>query len=1486
MSKIIKKIAKVLSYTLLLAFLLPVIVWILLQIPAVQDFGVSKATRFVADELGIQLRYTGVRITNFNRIRFTDLYISDTESDTLIYAEKLVAVTPVVFSMLVEDDPSKPKLKRLILDHATLKLRKDSQGDMNLKFLIDFIKTNQDSTKVKKPFHIRTIQITNSVFVLQTDTATFNRKGINFSDLRLTDFNVKTKDLTFFADTVAMDIKDLNFEDASGFHLEKLVSHMELCNSYMHFSALTISTPFSIIEAPRLHMDFAEFASFKPDQLFEQVNFDIKFENTALNTITLGYFSEFFWDNDQNLMLTGEFYGPLSNLKSRYFTFNWGNSSLISGEFDINGLPDIQQTFLIFDLRELVTNTRDIEGLNLPGNRKIVLPQNLSRLQSFRYRGNFTGFFNDFVANGRLNTDLGALSTDLMFSPDSLNRIRFSGRVRTDHFEIGKLFAEDAMLGDMAIDAGIKGILSEDGPVVAGIQGDLNRFTYRGYGYRNLQVDGEISNRRFSGTLSVNDPNLNMEFNGLIDLAAQPRQYDFTANVIDANLTELNISDADPNYHASFLIKAKAEGNDLDELNGQIQLLNSLFTKTNKQIQVYGLELDLINTSEENRILLRSDIMDADVAGKYRLSTLGDQLIHYLERFVPNIVSMKDYDPENLAEQTEVEFSATFKRTTPFFEFFFPDYLISEKSRATGIFITDDDGLLKLDLFAPEVKMLRNQWRGFMLNVWTADSVMFASAGSQVFNFNERIDLENFTVETETHLNEMLFTTRWLNWDSALYKGALGGTARFAGRSPRLAMQVDLDSSSVTINDSVWHMKPAFLSIDSSGIKIEQLELRHDEQLMYANGKLSDTPGDSLDFAFTNFDLAHLNFFTRKKDFEFRGTLNGQSKLTGLKENPLFFSSLDITDLYINGEEFGNCAIYSIWNNRKQSLSINAEAQRGELTMLEFSGDYYPSRNGKMDFQIKMDKLKLNVFNPFLTGVFSDMRGLASGDLLLTGFRGKPSLSGSLKLQRNAFTVDYLKTRYNFTTEVEVVNNNFIFNNVEIFDPEGNKAIVNGMIHTEYLKDITLSLAINTRELLCMNTREYDNSSFYGTAYATGDIRIKGPPSNLTFKIDATTDKNTRFFIPLSEEGEVSEFGYINFIRSDTTSKPTETTDQEEYKVDMSGIQMDFNLRVTPEAEVQIIFDSRMGDIIKAEGEGEMQMSINTLGSFELIGEYVISQGEYLFTMQDVINKRLKIEEGSNLRWTGDPLNAQVDITAVYRTRASLSDLYGDAETAESQGKVTVDCAITLRDELMSPNITYDIRLPYAEEDTRARVESKIGSEEELTKQFLSLMVLNRFLPNRQDLPGGNIAGVNASELLSNQLSNWLSQISNDVDVGVNYRPGTGGTKDDNEVEVALSTQLLNDRLTINGSVGTNAQAQNSSSYMGDIDIDYKLTRNGKWRARTFFRTNDDQITTSSKYTTGVGMFYMEEFNNLGDLFGKNREEKDSGEATRKEDEE
>ncbi|HNR55700.1 MAG TPA: translocation/assembly module TamB domain-containing protein, partial [Flavobacteriales bacterium] len=395
------------------------------------------------------------------------------------------------------------------------------------------------------------------------------------------------------------------------------------------------------------------------------------------------------------------------------------------------------------------------------------------------------------------------------------------------------------------------------------------------------------------------------------------------------------------------------------------------------------------------------------------------------------------------------------------------------------------------------------------------------------------------------------------------------------------------------------------------------------------------------------------------------------------------------------------------------------------------------------------------------------------------------------------------------------------------------------------------------------------NSLYYGKAFANGDIEVSGSVDQLEITVDASTGPGTDIHFPVGGSTEVSDVGFVRFMSNDSAAT--------EEEVDLTGIALDLKARVTPDAHFELIFDPTIGDVMAGRGRGDMEMTVSPTGEFRMRGQVEVTEGDYLFTLRNVVNKRFEVVPGGRIVWYGDPLDAQLDIQAQYRVRAPLYDIMFEKNDAYKK-RVPVDVVMQLRENLMNPEIGFEVRMPTVDDDIRTRVNSVLSTEQERNRQVFALIVLNRFIQPQSlagsgsPSSGGNVVGTTGFELLSNQVSNWLSKLSKSFDLGVNYRPGDNITQD--ELEVAMSTQLFNERLLLTTNVGVSTGAQtstNNNGLIGDFQLEYLLTPEGRLRAKAFSVSNDRNLNRSDQAPTtqGAGVAYREEFRSWGELWQK-----------------
>ncbi|MBN2812931.1 MAG: translocation/assembly module TamB [Bacteroidales bacterium] len=1462
--KIIKKIVQSTVILLLVVFAIPASGFLLLQSSKVQTRAVNTVMQKVSEQFQTVFTIDKIDMSFFYRVRLSGVYLQDFDGDTLIYAGTVTAGIRYINPWRKE-----VSLGSINLNNGYLALAIDSASNLNLAYFIDQLKGDgkkQDGWKVK----FNNIKVRNTRFSLKNHFYEPKEYGMNFTDIEATDIRADLKRFKPSPDSLSFVVASLSLKEKSGLIIRNMSCDFSQFKTFLSFRSLNIETAKSRISGDEITMRFPNYKAFKAGAFGNSVVMNIQLNPSTIDMAEIGYFAPVFKSFHQRVSVSGSVNGRLNNVKGKNLTVGFGDQSKLSGNLQFNGLPAINETFILADIRELSTTAGDIEKMLTAAPRALNLPEIVNKLGRISYTGNFTGFVNDFVAYGKLNTSLGTINTDLLFRPDTLNMLSFDGKIKAHDFNLGMLLDSPKSIGNISLTASISGATLGGKSITASLKGNIEHVGFRQYDYTNISISGDLKQKTFNGSINVKDPNVDLEFLGKVNFTDSIPSFDFTANITDANLYALNIDRSDPDFRVSCYLIANAQGRSLNSLNGEIKVLNSLFVKKDKQLQVYDLRLLSASASGNNHLKLRSDFLDADLDGDFELTRSGETLRKFLHAYLPSMIDSSTAVAARL--NNTIDFKSTIKNAGPLLDFFMPGYEIAENS-TLNLSFEPENHQLKLYLQTAYAKAGSLLWNNLNLVMEGGPDLLQMEAGGKSIVLGNSIELENFTLFANAGTDTAGVHVRWNNWQDLQYRGAINALAKVSrpnGRDNPI-WELNFSPSSFITNDTLWTVQPGKITIDSNAISLNNISVKHNNDLFLMEGLVSENPEDELHINFSHFNLGNLNGVLVATGFELGGILNGKATLSNLYSSPLFTSLMQIDSLAVNREMLGNTQISSEWDDKRKALLVDAFALRDKLKTFNIRGEYIPAEQGRLSFNLEMEKFRLNVFNPYVRGIFSDLRGIASGKASLTGTIAKPVLNGEISLQKTSLLVNYLKTRYSFSDNIQVENNNILFRDISIYDAGGNTALLNGAIRNRYLKDFNFDLTIRPREFMCLNTSAADNKLFYGTAYATGLVKITGQPKNMVMDISARTVKNTRVNIPLSNTGELNEYPFIavDHSREDDSDKTALTSD---YQVDLSGLQINMALEVTPEAEVQIIFDPKLGDIIRGRGTGNLDMKINTSGNFLMYGDYTIEEGNYLFTLQNIINKPLTIEPGGQIRWNGDPLDATINIVAYYRTRASLNDLLG----TKDQPRVVVDDRITMTGKLMSPDVKYDIHLPYADESIRLRVNGHIASSDELNKQFISLLTLNRFYfdANRSVQSAGTstaspysgAAGVSASEFLSNQLSNWLSQIISDVDVDFNYRSDREMKSD--EVQFALSYQMFNDRLTINGSVdyATNAAAAARKDLVGEFDIDYTLTSNGKVKLKTYNHANNDLLYEHSPYTQGFGFTYKEEFDTFGEL--------------------
>lgn len=1441
-----------------MVLLLLLSIYLAVQTSAVQTFLVRQITNQLSQKFHTNISVQRVNISFFNKIVLKGVCVEDQQQDTLLFVENLVATI----------DNWSIKRKEINLGAVNLMRTKvfvsvDKNHLPNYSFLIDSIRSDKslkDSTGWEiscQKFLFDQASVGYSYFKLEEN-----------HQIDLQDIHLAVSNLNIGQDSVSLRIDELALHDQKYFQLDSLSGDLVSYPKQVKLKNLSVKTSFSSISRADVVFDQSRLG---PESEFLDSYIDLKLYESEIDLQDIASLVPEIRGMDQKIAISGRIFGKMSELKGRNLSIQTGKSTAINCDFYVNGLPNLEQTFIQLDLKNSTLDFRDIAAIRLPESAKRPYPNinpNLLQAGKISYNGNFTGFPSDFVAYGSIQSIYGRINTDLSFKPASNNDLIISGHLRTINFNLGRL-TKSTSLGRVTFAGQIDGRYNERNKVLmADVNGKIDSIMYHGYNYRNIVMDGAIRDKQFAGDVSVNDRNLQFKFSGLVNTKADSSVFNFNLNLEKADLVALQIDSIHRRSNLAMNIEANFTGNNIDDIRGSIRCESGEYENENGELKLNSFNINTFSGAK-NKIELSSDFLDADIEGNYRFRTLPKTLENLLFNYLPS--SGANY--EKTQDENEFSLNISVKNTAPVTQVFLPDLKLSA-GFVTGK-IDEKVGLLDIYGEMEEISYLSNTIKGYSLSVHSGEELEMKNRIEELsIGSNQR--LYNLALLTSAADDEITAKLMWNNYSELSYSGELQSRLKFSqtkGQQPHI--DVHIDPGKIYIADTLWTVNPSYLSVDSNRVEVENILISHRDQFLSINGAVSKNSQDQLNVRLNNFKLNNLNLLTGDEN-RILGTVEGTVSFFDIYERPLFLADIKINGFNYNETAVGDLSILSKWDVPSKAIQAELIVSDQNRQRLYGYGSYYPQPDS-LDFTINADGLSLAILGPVLEGSFQNVHGEASGELKIKGGLDKVMMYGDMYGANAGLALSYLQVDYRFSDTVRFRGDSIIFPQITLVDTEGNTGIFDGSIRHDNFSNMDYKLSVNSKNLQVINTTPAINGRFYGKAYANGLVRITGHGAKVFIDGSARTLNNTALNISLEYGEEAQEYDFLRFVNPNqlqTSAKPAKNKPLKD-----SGVFMNFNITVTPEARFQLVYNSQVGDMIRAQGSGNLQLKIDPDYNIELYGDYVVDRGDYLFTLKNVINKKFDIDRGGTIQWSGDPYNARIDLDAIYKVKASLSELFANSNTSiDYTQRIPINCKIALDGQLTNPNIGFDIDFPSSEERINDEVRQFLSTEEDMNKQILSLLVMGRFytpeyMRGSYESQSSGLVGNTASELFSNQLSNWLSQISNDFDIGVNYRPGNQIT--DDEIEVALSTQIFNDRVSINGNISNNTNPagttlnNNSSAIVGDFDVNVKLTNNGKLQFKAYNHSNNNIIYETSPYKQGIGLSYRENYDNFEELWQK-----------------
>jgi len=1447
--------------------------YLVLRDPWVQTLSARIASHYLSVKLHTDIRIGGFDLSISRGLTLEDIIIRDQHQSDIFSAHKL-SIIPGKFSL------SKKILnfRKIFIDKGLIQLL-THKGDsvLNLQFIIDYFTPKAtlrppDTLAPKWHLSANSVQISSTRFHLQDENKPLVMIGMDYSNIDVRNIDLLISGFHPEGDTMNARIERLSATERSGFSIHSMSGDFQVSPAFLKAHNLKVVTNHSNLD---LTFDFLYDHWKDYTDFLNKVDIKASINPSYLDLEDIGTFAPVMYVMKDRFKLEGKIKGTVNNFSAKDFRCAFGTGTRFFGNIHAYGLPNVEETFVDLNIKELSTNQWDIHSLNLPtSDTNLVLPAFLKNAGTLNLKGNFTGFYNDFVANANLHTDIGDLKTDLTLRKQKgVKGLRYTGEADVNGLQLGKLFKSKESLGSITLRADLNGsgFTLADAVVTMNVWVDsvnLNKYTYR-----HITLQGGLEDKKFNGRMNVDDPNLRLDFNGLVDLGDSLPAFNFDLMLNHAQLFALNLVKRDSLEDLSAHVRVDFTGNSIDNIEGTIRVDSTRYREGNHTIRMDHLSLLTSRDVKNNKSYhLLSDFVDADFSGNFYFSDMIPSLTSFITNYIASFELNDSLINHHPSTNQHINYVVKLKKTDPIMEVFVPHLRVAPNTIFEGYY-NENEGMIALNGSSPDITLYGNHFTSWYiratsrqenLNIQTGCSRFFVLRGEK--KDSALIMMDSLHLVSNLHHDSIFYD---IFWNMGKIKSDMGGFVNLRN-SP--VIQVKLTRFHTFIDKNYWSIaKDNEVIIDSSAVQFHDLAFESGEQKLQVDGNISGLQKDTLCLKFNKVDISDLDYFLENPDVDVDGILSGTLKLVNIPHSLTVLSDLNIEKFAFNKELLGDAKFNVFYDDKAARFDVDSRifytGNAGTNIPLSLKGSYYLGKpDPHMNFNLSLKNLNLKMVSPFVASFMSRLSGLVSGDVTVTGSPKKPRLAGKLNLMRTEFKINYLNIPYSVVDVVTVDSTAFNFNHVTIYDSLGHKAYLSGKIYHNYFHSLELDLSIDPEDFSIFRNTYTQNNLFYGTARGTGNVRITGPADNISINARAQTGGGTHVYIPIGSAADVGQNDFIIFTKyvNDSTrnGEPFPTGNPK-------GLSLGLAILVNPSADVEVSLPNQMGNI-KASGSGNLTMGMTPTTGFSLSGTYTIQKGSFHFMMKNLLPLSFSIEAGSRITWSGDPAIADINMSAIYKTRIPLGDLGPEEDKFK---RIPVECIIRLSGQLTNPTISFGLNLPDADEKVKSYVYGAIDTvnSSEMTQQIFSILVLGQFKSNRGNSIGNIDVGSTSLSLIMSQFNSLLSKVSKDVDIGVNYRRSsyTPGQ----EIDLAVSTQLFNERLLIDGLFGVNSMNPNStvqkaSTIVGDVKLEYILTNNRRWRARAFNRTNTiGLLDNNAPYTQGIGISYQRDFSNWGDFF-------------------
>lgn len=1328
----------------------------------------------------------------------------------------------------------------------------------------------------------------------------FNYLDVFDIDINFRDFSV-TEDLEFHGK-----VEGMSCRDTTGFVVENLSAEdATLTCEGLWLYDMNLRTPFTDLGDTLI---FTYDSYYAWEEFVDEVKMDLRFNDdshVALKDIitfapklrTNTFFSE---NRDEEVKIQGRIRGEVNRLDGRKLRIEMAKGLRMEGGFSTLNLAVKDEEFLHLELDRLRTTVRTLRKL-IPGFNP---PENFDRLGRLDFSGKFDGFFVDFVADGKLRTDIGSASMFMnMKLPSGRDQAKYSGDLSLTNFDLGE-WSGNSDLGTITFNAQVKegqGLTLDKAS--AKLSGHIDSLEYKGYDYADVNLNGDLEKNKFNGSLEINDENVNLAFNGGLDFTGEVPQFFFTTDIRQLSLLPLNISKRDLQFSGH--VSTDLNGNRLSDVIGWMRV--SDFQVVKKQTDTLSISNALLtsNISNEGKkeFQFQSNLGNLNINGFFDLEKIPNKFTEFVSFNYPGFADriglvLKDTIPDTMQFDYRVELFEL-QNLLSFFEEKLGGF---DRSIVSGSYNGAEEEF-SLEVEVPEWNYGNIVFDDVYLRTDLAADEGRVTLGVIKTRLGEKNELAPVQLIGTVYGDTLEFLVTSLSFFKILDNININGMLTLEEED---AWRVSFKESDLVLMNQTWDIDTDnYIRIGKGSVETKDFEMRSGDQLI----SLTNVRDEGLELRVKNVPLDTIDFIKNLKKIKLGGLADLHFKAKDIFRFEGLSALLRVDDMTVNGDNYGVLRLDADAPSVKESVNAFLTLD-GDSTHFVVDGYYNPpnfqkprfskwrsKKSNFLDLNVSFDKVPTRIVNYFVSEVSNVVGSVSAENIHLFGHLNELNVDGMATASDISFKINPLQVTYRVPTGTVRLTNELVDASGSIvYDRFGNRAMLtNGLTH-KHLLDWGLGLKITTLDnagFLGLETTENDNPIFYGTALGKGSAYFSGTFRQSELTVIGQSTAGTHMFLPLTGEGATEQSRFINFTEDLRKSGKLDSV----VSTELRGLNMYFDLDITDDAEMEVIFDKTWGDILRGRTEGNLKVNLTREGLMTMTGTLTAVQGDYLFTLMNLgLNKPFTVEPGGTVTWVSDPYEATLNVNAVYEgANASVANFIGEYLTAASDGaeelaraSTPVRLKMNLTGQMLKPDINFDFEFPNLDGELKGYAENKLRTirqdQNELNRQVFGLLVLGQFMPTGYTLQAGNVGINTLSEMLSNQLSIYLTELVSELLVGTNFIEGidfnvsynrfssTSFTDADiytgDEVNVRTKVRFTN-RLSLSGGVevgiGGGSVTSSNNQTTGNIQVEYDITPDRRLKVKGYVRTEPD-IGGGTRQKAGAGLSFRKEFDSLDEL--------------------